>query len=178
MVPNLKRNRHLAVLLRSLLDNSMSHLGALKAQGQPIESWDSILVNIFAYKLDLTTRKAWEESRVNNTIPTWEEFKNFFKKRCIMLDSVHVPNIPKVKDWRRSVTNISTDDPRKLDKKCMFCSEPHELFQCMRFNNMSMTDRFKFVKEARLCLNCLNMRHRSSDCNSGGYKICGQRHNL
>jgi len=50
--------------LRSLLDTVSRHLGCLGKLGQPVTSWDTLLIYILTLKLDKITAREWEQKRV------------------------------------------------------------------------------------------------------------------
>ena len=61
---------------------------------------------------------------------------------------------------------------------CPKCSENHGIFNCSDFNSLSMEDRVQFVKNNKLCFNCLRTGHSSKDCKSKSEdRICKKRHN-
>ena len=63
-------------------------------------------------------------------------------------------------------------------KLCPCCSKMHRLWKCSIFKEKSVKQRKEFLKQERLCFNCLNPGHRVAHCSS---KIsclkCNKRHN-
>ena len=47
-----------------------------------------------------------------------------------------------------------------------FCSESHNTYACLQFQNISASDRTKFARSKQLCFNCLQKRHSVSACGS------------
>lgn len=62
--------------------------------------------------------------------------------------------------------------------KCICCSESHRIYNCSKLKNMSTSERLTFVRNARLCFNCLSTSHKSNICNfTFSYFECKRRHN-
>ena len=70
-------------------------------------------------------------------------------------------------------------DQQPFKSKCPMCTNEHTLFGCDQFKAMSPEDRLYFVREKRLCHNCLIPGHyaykcyKQSSCNVPG---CGRKH--
>ena len=64
-------------------------------------------------------------------------------------------------------------------KTCKHCSKDHYLNQCDSFKALDIEKRWDFVKENKLCFNCLNGGHRIDDCK---YRKrcteCNRKHNV
>ncbi|KAI5747455.1 hypothetical protein M8J77_014784 [Diaphorina citri] len=52
------------------------------------------------------------------------------------------------------------------NNSCILCEEEHPLFRCSKFLKFSPQDRYVFVKQHALCVNCLGGNHRVLDCPS------------
>ncbi|CAL1671874.1 unnamed protein product [Lasius platythorax] len=63
--------------LRSLVDAALKHTRALHALGQPINSWDAILLYLITSKLDRNTYKEWERFLDGTDMPSIDIFGNF-----------------------------------------------------------------------------------------------------
>ena len=72
----------------------------------------------------------------------------------------------------------STTKPA-ASKTCKHCNKDHYLNQCDSFKALDIEKRWDFVKENKLCFNCLNGGHRIDDCK---YRKrcteCHRRHNV
>lgn len=64
------------------------------------------------------------------------------------------------------------------NNKCSLCHSTHQhLFQCTVFQKLNQTERFKFIKDSKMCVNCLSHQHTTSKCQSKiGCKKCNGRH--
>ena len=62
--------------------------------------------------------------------------------------------------------------------KCLFCSaERHRLVDCPKFLKESVEERRKWVRENKLCFNCLRRNHQARDCKkSPKCKQCTGKH--
>ena len=49
-------------------------------------------------------------------------------------------------------------------RKCLLCSGEHVLSECSEFKSMPYAERVNFIKQNRLCFNCLIRNHNSRDC--------------
>ena len=62
---------------------------------------------------------------------------------------------------------------------CLICSMDHHLTKCKDYLLKTPEERYDFVKQHRLCFNCLDSRHRIAECKSkGSCKVtdCGIKH--
>ena len=62
---------------------------------------------------------------------------------------------------------------------CVLCTKNHGLFQCDVFESMRVNSRLQFVKDHKLCFNCLSRGHFSKDCkrkSSCTVDGCGRKH--
>ncbi|XP_017493833.1 PREDICTED: uncharacterized protein LOC108381947 [Rhagoletis zephyria] len=60
---------------------------------------------------------------------------------------------------------------------CKLCNSNHAMKLCVRFKNLSVPDRLKFVREHKYCENCLSCSHLKGQCQSKFTCVyCQQRH--
>ena len=50
--------------------------------------------------------------------------------------------------------------------KCFPCNDGHKLEKCQRFSAKSSEEKLKFVRDRKLCENCLSYTHFASGCKS------------
>ena len=62
---------------------------------------------------------------------------------------------------------------------CPICKKNHKIYNCERFLNMKVDERYDIVKQKQLCFNCLRIRKPDHNpCPSkSGCKVCSKRHN-
>jgi len=61
---------------------------------------------------------------------------------------------------------------------CEVCKDSHILSQCTTFKQLSNAEKYKIVRNNKLCINCLINKHTIKDCQSHGCKICGKWHHM
>ncbi len=73
--------------LRAILDTFNKDLRALTVLGQPTDTWDTLLIYILNSKLDINTKREWEEflNRENIDFPTISQLTEFLTKKCNFL---------------------------------------------------------------------------------------------
>ncbi|XP_071057047.1 uncharacterized protein [Onthophagus taurus] len=162
--------------LRQFLDGFLKHFRALKALKLPVEHWDVPMVYLLTKKLDNNTRRLWEQS-VSQDIPNLNEFTDFIKNRCQILETIAQSNKTLDKDYskpykQRAITNVTAT---KIS--CVQCKASHSIFQCEIFLKRAIIDRIRLAKDLKLCTNCLNLNHTVQQCKSkrNCFK-CSKRH--
>ncbi|XP_043257967.1 uncharacterized protein LOC122400510 [Colletes gigas] len=166
-LPSMKTE--LATELKRLRDTVTSSLTALKNLNRAVDSWDDLLVYLIAQKFSKRTRDEWNLHRGSSKkYPTYKEINEFMTLRIRGLtDYLAASDSPSYKNKvvfdasrnRSSVNNVSV-------VKCVDCSGDHMLFKCERFKAKSLDQRVSFVKQNRLCFNCLRFGHLTSECKS------------
>lgn len=167
----LKGESHQA--LRKLLDNFNKNVRALTALGQPTAHWDTLLVYIFASKLDSVTKREFEESIADIESPKVTDLTEFISKRCQLLETIESKAKPfKSFNVERSYANLAT---REL--KCSFCEGAHANYNCDKLIKMTQSERWAEIRSKRVCSNCLRPGHFKTQCKSSGCKQCKGKHN-
>jgi len=60
---------------------------------------------------------------------------------------------------------------------CVLCKYSHPIYQCPKFVQKNVKQRFKFARDRHLCMNCLSNSHKTSDCSSiHKCKHCASKH--
>ena len=62
---------------------------------------------------------------------------------------------------------VPKSNPKKSERSCTFCGEPHFVANCKKFGALSYENRLNHVRSKALCFNCLKGSHTSRDCRSG-----------
>ena len=83
------------------------------------------------------------------------------------------------------LTKMDTDTNKNLSDnlslKCWLCKNNHRLMDCPSFKDRSISERRQFVKDNKLCFNCLCKTHFVKDCESSFIcreKNCDKKHTL
>ncbi|KAJ0174796.1 hypothetical protein K1T71_009904 [Dendrolimus kikuchii] len=162
--------------IKLILDTTSDCLNALNSLGIDVSSWDIIVIYLIALKLDIETRKQWEQriSEYTDNFPTINDFKQFLESKYRSLEFLE----PHKKDNRSKERTVVEKNVFKITTvSCPFCSGNHLLHQCKKFSTESYGNRYNFVLKQRLCFNCFGDNHRvywskrSTKCNR-----CGRRH--
>lgn len=90
-LPQVTKDSHTS--LRDLSDSMSQHLRALESLGQPVESWDSLIIFLCSSKLDITSRNEWEKTLVKRReLPSMDNFKTFLNERCQIFERISKDN--------------------------------------------------------------------------------------
>ena len=176
--------------IRAFLDQLQKHLRALRALGESVDSWDTLLLLIIKHKLTYQLRERWEDLTSESTSPKMKQFLEFLQRRAQFdeIKGAQVPLNSEVKsesryENRRGQQNIKRSQPQHAylansnKLRCYYCQADHSIYACGSFLKLSFKERSEFVKKASLCLNCLHPNHQLSDCRGGSCRKCGKRHN-
>ena len=123
-------------------------------------------------------------------MPTFKDVVDFLKERAFVL------NYPFFSAGRceNVVTRVTSRAKLPVTPKspffvnmtaikgepCPMCHQPHRLYQCEAFKSKSPKDRNDFVKQHKICFNCISSSlHNSRKCKSTircKVEGCGQAH--
>ena len=73
----------------------------------------------------------------------------------------------------------TSNQNREKAKMCIYCKNDHKIEDCLKFANLSISDRVTFNRRNRLCDNCFKGGHISSFCRSKSsctFKDCSRKH--
>ncbi|XP_055542804.1 uncharacterized protein LOC129728392 [Wyeomyia smithii] len=190
-LPPIKRES--AQELHELIDEFQRHVKALAKLEEPIQYWDTPLVNMLCYKLDPATLRAWEERTSQNEDVSYDGLIEFLYQRVRILKSVSSdllqrsqPNSvrlsgtqppPKKSFLHRTVANAVASQSKPSPPSCLACPQSHYLFQCTAFEKMSVAQRRELISQRRLCWNCFRTGHQARNCESKfSCRVCRDRH--
>ncbi|KOB65166.1 Gag-pol polyprotein [Operophtera brumata] len=169
-----------AASIRSLVSEVQQQLHALKNLGQPINTWDMLLISILTRKLDPITNRAYQLDRDLENMPSMADLLHFLEKRAIALEESAPPKSTCYEGTSRfykstpsKVTNVAS----QVKKLCKHCNKSdHPLFSCPEFITAALETRLSFVRKHDLCTTCL--KTHSGKCKfTFKCKICKQGHN-
>lgn len=175
--------------LRNLIDTFSENLDALRELQHPVEHWDFILTHMLLNKIpqETVTRFGLLHSSTADTMPKYKDLYTFLDNQCNALNTLKRSNKIKPKSSnsvkgaqspvRHSTSSksfVSTNNP---SYKCLLCKDNHALYQCPDFKSKSPSERFQFVKQNNLCVNCFSHMHKTIDCKSThSCRTCTKRH--
>lgn len=181
--------------IHKIIDNVSVHLSALRKLGQNVDSWNMIIIQLVAQKLDNETRKLWEAEIGKEILPTWEQMFNFLQDRCRILKTVedNQPSTSKqlinlvqskpqsntqLKKSNKNFVLASTNSnySKNVSKPCIICKANHLIYSCEPFLKLSVLERYNKAKLYNLCLNCLKQNHKIQNCLASLCRHCGLKH--
>ncbi|XP_072936553.1 uncharacterized protein [Epargyreus clarus] len=78
---------------------------------------------------------------------------------------------------RRQFTN-TTSEQIEEKKTCPHCQYEHHLFECRKFLQLPMKERWDVAKKSKMCFKCLQGRHRKETCRRPPCKTCKRWHHF
>lgn len=138
-------------------------------------------------------RARWNEfvsSIYQEREPTLLDLQKWLKKRVESDFNPYAVTVQKPQPVQRSFpqqsfhTTMNTSAEAMVqmnvsNSTCRLCSEEHHLSRCSIYMNKPVNERYMYVKDNRLCFNCLFPSHRIADCKSSVVcreSGCGKRH--
>ncbi|XP_066252670.1 uncharacterized protein [Euwallacea similis] len=181
-----------ATNVRKLIDTVQQHKAALEKLKLPVDKWDALLNPIILSKLDERTNHDWERKQCHTESPTVNQLLDFLTDKCFALESSrgfsrpqsHKPD--KYRNENRgqergngsiSSKNYSYSLTQRVGRECHICNENHFVYQCPRFTQLSVSEKYNEIRKHKLCSNCLRVGHRNQECKSIGCKKCAKKHN-
>lgn len=181
-----KMHNPTAKSIRELLDTTVECLNQLKTQNVDCSSWDALIIYIIVTKMDTDSHKEWEEeiSTLNiQELPKFSKLQSFLEKRFRVLEMMqsstatnkHNPNQASHSNILKSKTFHVAQENK--ESKCIFCKQNHYLYQCKEFQQLRDAKKTEFVKNNRVCFNCLIQGHPVRFCkHKSSCHKCGKRH--
>lgn len=168
-----KINTQSASQLKILIDNTNECLSNLQGLNISTASWDPVLVFLITQKLDAETHKEWEKcvsNEYNQELPSFKSLIKFLESNIQTLVLIAQPVTTRTTRERSFHLN-------SVQLTCIFCNKNHLLFNCKDFGKLNSFKRREFVREHRLCYNCLSSSHAVYNCKQkSSCRICGKRH--
>ena len=173
-----------------IADIAQQHVKSLVNYGVAVNP--EIIVALVEGKLSPSVALEWDKTLKRDELPTPDALFEFLYGTAARL-SMHESKVVKITNASTASSIDTRSHKRKAqsqhrsfsiqakkasidDANCAVCSEKHLLFQCDNFKKMGVENRYKVVKEAKFCLNCLK-REFGHKCISGNCRICGKKHN-
>ena len=138
-LPMLKES---AVGLRKTSEITNEHLRALAELGEPIESWDFLLIFWIIESLDGESQKRWQLANPGTRLLKWKDLAKFLDTRSFALE------LSAVKEPTQNPTSAKTQSNHKPIQSYTVvnvcgdsCQESHKLSSCPLFLKVSAIDR-------------------------------------
>ncbi|XP_075167883.1 uncharacterized protein LOC142240048 [Haematobia irritans] len=184
--------------VRDFMDYTNANIRALQTIASREQISNGILLHMIVSKLDADTQSKWEEEIFTNwdngetndelVLPELKDLSLFLERRCKSLDLMSSNEIKHRQFHMKPPNNNSFQAKKKsassfvvsnAPTQCCFCKSPtpHNPFNCRKFIEMKDTERFRMVKNLKLCLNCLGTNHFASKCPSTNRcQLCNNTH--
>lgn len=181
--------------LRTLVDTTNRVLRQLAspAIAAPTEHWDYFVVHLLLVRCPPRTLNAWETYHRQMQMPTLAELTDFLNQRAMSLLTIGPANGNSNGTQRsKSDTNQNNNKPKQSNQKsekapnqnggqqnslqCHHCKQPHPMYRCLAFLQLSVSDRKKRVRELNLCDNCFMPGHKAGtkQCRFSTCKRCNR----
>ncbi|XP_065371866.1 uncharacterized protein LOC135963802 [Calliphora vicina] len=177
--------------IQTILDTTRTSIALLRTLEVNTEGEHAMLIYMTVNKLDIQTRKEWEQSlNASTQIPPIEDLFKFLEATFRTLETISdqtesnpnasfsKPKNPQQQNkgknnFRRYVNAVSTN----TDSNCPCCNKRHLLFKCFKFAALASTEKRDFLNSKRICRNCLAPGHFSNKCHvDSRCQVCQQNH--
>ena len=160
-------------------------MNILQQFGYSNDLFSSSNLDIAVTKLPLDTKRRWfafiEAPTKARRIPNLVEFNNWLQEEaqvherlihCAPTSSkfeTQTTKFGKKPDFKRSPKPSgsafsSNDNKTRTENKCPIEGSNHRVWNCDKFKNMKIDERYNVVKEKKLCFCCLADNHAAKDC--------------
>jgi len=131
-----------------------------------------MLNHLMLETLDPETQREWELNTASRTdIPSTTELMTLLETRCKDLELLQLTQTLKIS---ASTPRPSYPLGNKVSKpsyihvatklQCALCKDSHRLFKCDKFHKMEVKQHLNYVRQSKLCLNCLQPFVKNHTC--------------
>ncbi|UYV74373.1 hypothetical protein LAZ67_11003269, partial [Cordylochernes scorpioides] len=165
-----------AKALRELLDTCNESVRNLESLGlQRNEMVDIILVQFLRNRIDEDMKRQWELTQDERSFPCYEDFVLFLERQARSLPQGSGEYQRKENEIQRNYANVHLAINASA-KICIACKAGHRIYNCTTFSTMPIEQKWEFVKQHKMCYNCLKRGHTGKNCYQGPCKKCNKRH--
>ncbi|XP_073820609.1 uncharacterized protein [Musca autumnalis] len=123
------------------------------------------LMDELIQKLPMSKRLEWAQYSSNlESWPTVLDFNNWLKGVANLIRSVQLTTTSRPTGETKKKVVLYASDEQDKEEECRLCRGQHNLFDCKKFNSMSVPNRWNEVKRLRLCFSCLGSGHSTRNC--------------
>lgn len=176
--------------LKRMIDTINKNIRALSTLGEPVDSWDTLLIHIISQKLDTKTFREWEECKGRfdkTTSISFSKFMEFLRNRADLIETLELSHNVTINRGSNAHANknnhklkamVSLDNTNTSSSStcCPRCSGNHHLNVCSQFLALSIAERLSALPSYKVCFNCFRRGHYSTNCKKSGCKICKRKH--
>jgi hypothetical protein len=137
------------------------------------DNFDDLFCYVVLQRLDEHTVREYQLDLKTNE-PTFDDLKKFLTSYWKSID--HVPDHKKASSSTSKPSDNKSQSNSHPPKRtltatsgsisCTLCKEKHLLYTCPKFQMKTIRERYDFVMDNKLCVNCLSPAHRSKQCTS------------
>ena len=147
----------------------------------PQQTWTLQLVSYRLKQNDvgLHTLKTSQQQKKLPTLMSFNEWleneavvyeRLLSEKRSFLKDTQQFKKTLKVSKNENNIALGAVEATENAEKVCVHCKKEHQLWNFQEFKDLSLEDKFFFVKSEKLCFGCLGGNHQIKDCR---IKLCG-----
>lgn len=185
---------HSASQIKTLLDTTTECINSLNNLKINTESWDPMIIFLVGQKLDTELLKDWEQqshkdANESDELPKWEDMKKFLEAKFRTMELV-APVATYTRDRNQIHKSFHVAAEESEDNSfqsahasvtsqpsCSYCKGEHYIFHCKDFAKRTVAQRQDFVKNNRLCFNCLVPNHNVFRCRQKtSCRVCRKKH--
>ncbi|XP_041630638.1 uncharacterized protein [Drosophila kikkawai] len=165
--------------LRKIVDSADECIRGLHALN--CDSRDVWLIHILLSKLGSEVKQAWANCSMSSKedVTIYDLF-TFLFAHCDTLEScqdLHALQPSRPAQSRRRQVTYHASGSNQPPRECIYCQGQHNIYSCTEFQALDVGSRRTFVRDTKLCFNCLSRSHQVSDCNSSNTcRQCNARH--
>lgn len=158
------------------------YLRSLESLGINTQNWNAFLVPYVISKIDSRFIREWESFVTSkfkkNELPSCEELITFLLERSYSLDAPKEYQTNNNINYKQRPIKQSNSYFSSMKENCPYCKGEHKIVACKGFNALGVNERYNFVRENRLCINCLKLGHMLRDCKAVTCKECRMPHHV
>ncbi|UYV81823.1 hypothetical protein LAZ67_20002625 [Cordylochernes scorpioides] len=148
-----------AKALRELLDTcneSVRNLGSLGLQRNELVG--IILVQFLRNRIDEDMKRQWELTQDEKSFPSYENFILFLERQARSLPQGSREYQRKENEIQKDYANVHIAINTNA-QICIACKAGHRIYNCTTFSTMPIEQKWEFVKQNKMCYNCLKKGH-------------------
>lgn len=165
----------------AMVDRTNQLLRVIPRFGYDVSHYDPVLIYWLTSRLDSATLRKWKDQIKKRSDITISELIEFLEVEAAESRNVHRD---RPAAHTTSQSKRSKAPPKKASiflttegsGECSHCNGDHVIYRCKAFMALTVNDRLKSVREAKLCLTCLR-KHEKGECKSSACRSCGGSHN-
>ena len=92
-------------------------------------------------------------------LPLLKSYSKLIANSLDISRQIQDEKVQEFKSNSNSIVSSSSKTTESVGFKCWLSVNNHKLKDCRRFTSKSVSDRKQFIKEHKLCWNCLSKKH-------------------